>query len=126
MRRFVSMISVERRKAFLVAVRQRETAWLVGAGVVAWMVVFGRLGYTSLLDPDEAHYAQLTREMIRARSWLVPLLDGSPFIDKPVLFHWLQIASVWLFGESALALRLPSALGGTFLAVVTRWLAAEM
>ena len=30
----------------------------------------------------------------------MPPLDGSPFIDKPVLFHWLQMSSVWLFGES--------------------------
>ena len=57
---------------------------------IAWIVVFWRLGYTSLLDPDEAHYAELTREMLRSGNWLVPLLDGKPFIDKPVLFHWLQ------------------------------------
>src|SRR5215210_2721344 len=62
----------------------------VGWIVVVWTVVFWRLGYLSLLDPDEAHYAQLTREMMRSRRWLVPLLDGAPFIDKPVLFHWLQ------------------------------------
>ena len=41
------------------------------------------------MDPDEAHYAQLTREMLRAGNWMIPLLDGLPYIDKPVLFHWL-------------------------------------
>jgi len=84
-------------------------------------VVFWRLGYASLLDPDEAHYAELTREMLHAGNWLVPLLDGRPFIDKPVLFHWLQGASVWLLGETELAARLPSALAALALFTATRW-----
>src|SRR6185295_18418402 len=76
---------------------------------IAWIVVFWRLGYASLMDPDEAHYAELTREMLHARSWFVPLLDGQPFIDKPFLFHWLQGASMAVLGETELAARLPSA-----------------
>ena len=87
---------------------------------ICWIIVFWRLGYPSLMDPDEAHYAQLTREMLQARSWLVPLLDGLPYIDKPVLFHWLQGASVMLFGESELAARLPSALSALVLFGVIR------
>jgi 4-amino-4-deoxy-L-arabinose transferase-like glycosyltransferase len=91
-------------------IHQRRTLieWTLW-GVVAWVVVFWRLGYLSLLDPDEAHYGQLTREMIRAHHWMVPLLDGIPFIDKPVLYHWLQAAAEWVFGENEFALRLPSA-----------------
>src|SRR5437867_3489876 len=87
--------------------RGRETYWLIGFVIVGWVALVGGLRYPSLLDPDEAHYAQLTREMLRSRSWFVPLLDGSPFIDKPVLFHWLQMACVRLFGESEFAFRLP-------------------
>jgi len=70
---------------------------------ISWIVVFWRLGYSSLVDPDEAHYAELTREMLQSGNWLVPLLDGKPFIDKPVLFHWLQGASVLLLGETEFA-----------------------
>jgi len=88
---------------------------------IAWIVVFWRLGYTSLLDPDEAHYAELTREMLRSGNWLVPLLDGKPFIDKPVLFHWLQGASVSLLGETEFAARIPSAIAALALFAVTRW-----
>jgi 4-amino-4-deoxy-L-arabinose transferase-like glycosyltransferase len=93
---------------------------------IAWIVVFWRLGYSSLLDPDEAHYAELTREMMHAGSWLVPLLDGKPFIDKPVLFHWLQGASVALLGESEFAARLPSALAALALFGTTRWVGAAL
>ena len=95
-------------------------------GSIVWIVVFWRLGYASLLDPDEAHYAQLTREMIRARQWLVPLLDGQPYIDKPALYHWLQAVSIWMLGESELAIRLPSACAALALFATVRWVATEL
>jgi 4-amino-4-deoxy-L-arabinose transferase-like glycosyltransferase len=94
-------------------------------GLMAWTVVFWRLGYLSLMDPDEAHYAQLTREMLRAHSWLVPLLDGAPYIDKPVLFHWLQGLSVAALGESELANRLPNALSALCLIAIVPWVGAS-
>ena len=40
----------------------RALAWIA----IAWIVVFWRLGEPSMMDPDEAHYAELTREMLRA------------------------------------------------------------
>lgn len=95
-------------------------------GLMAWVIVFWRLGYLSLLDPDEAHYAQLTREMLRAQNWLVPLLDGTPYIDKPVLFHWLQGLSVAGLGESELANRLPNALSALCLIGIVRWLGGQL
>ena len=94
-----------------------RTKWIV----VCWIVLFWRLGYPSLLDPDEAHYAQLTHEMLRSGTWSVPLLDGHPYIDKPVLFHWLQSLSIFALGESEFAMRLPSALAALALFATTRW-----
>jgi 4-amino-4-deoxy-L-arabinose transferase-like glycosyltransferase len=94
--------------------------------VIGWVVVFWRLGYPSLLDPDEAHYAELTREMLRSHSWFVPLLDGQPFIDKPVLFHWLQGASVRILGQTEFAVRLPSALAALALFATTRWIGTAL
>ena len=93
---------------------------------IGWIVVFWRLGYASLLDPDEAHYAELTREMMHSGSWLVPLLDGKPFIDKPVLFHWLQGASVLLLGETEFAARLPTAASAVGLFAITRWVGTAL
>lgn len=88
--------------------------------------MFWRLGYASLFDPDEAHYAELTREMLASGNWLVPLLDGKPFIDKPVFFHWLQGASILLFGESEFATRFPTALAALGLIAITRWVGREL
>jgi 4-amino-4-deoxy-L-arabinose transferase-like glycosyltransferase len=100
----------------------RHVRW----AAICWIVVFWRLGYASLLDPDEAHYAELTREMMHSGSWLVPLLNGRPFIDKPVLFHWLQGASVALLGETEFAARVPSAVAAIALFATTRWVGAAL
>jgi 4-amino-4-deoxy-L-arabinose transferase-like glycosyltransferase len=94
---------------------------------IGWVVLaFWQLGSPALMDPDEAHYAQLTREMLQAGNWLVPLLDGRPHIDKPVLFHWMQALAVGLLGETELAMRLPSAIAALALFWVTRWTGRQL
>jgi 4-amino-4-deoxy-L-arabinose transferase-like glycosyltransferase len=93
---------------------------------VCWVVVFWKLGAPALMDPDEAHYAQLTREMLRAGNWMMPLLDGMPYIDKPVLFHWLQGLAISVLGETETAMRLPSAIAAVVLFWMTRWMGVQL
>jgi 4-amino-4-deoxy-L-arabinose transferase-like glycosyltransferase len=93
---------------------------------VCWIVVFWELGSPALMDPDEAHYAQLTREMLQSGNWMIPLLDGLPYIDKPVLFHWLQGAAITIFGETETAMRLPSAVAALTLFWLTWWTGARL
>ncbi len=93
---------------------------------VCWIVVFWKLGAPALMDPDEAHYAQLTREMRHAGNWMIPLLDGLPYIDKPVLFHWLQGLAIAVLGETELAMRLPSAIAAIALFWITRWIGTQL
>ena len=97
--------------------------WLRAAtwATVCWVILFWRLGGPALVDPDEPHYAQLTREMLRAGNWMIPLLDGLPYIDKPALFHWLQGLAIAVLGETETAMRLPSAFAGIGLFWITRW-----
>ena len=78
------------------------------------------------MDPDEAHYAQLTREMVRAGNWMIPLLDGLPYIDKPVLFHWMQGLAISILGETETAMRLPSAVAAIALFWITRWIGVQL
>jgi 4-amino-4-deoxy-L-arabinose transferase-like glycosyltransferase len=93
---------------------------------VCWIVLFWKLSAPSLMDPDEAHYAQLTREMLQAGNWMMPLLDGLPYIDKPVLFHWLQGLAIAVLGETETALRLPSAIAAIALFWITRWTGMQL
>jgi 4-amino-4-deoxy-L-arabinose transferase-like glycosyltransferase len=102
--------------------------WLRAAkwAAVCWVILFWKLSAPALMDPDEAHYAQLTREMLRAGNWMIPLLDGLPYIDKPVLFHWLQGIAIAMLGETEAAMRLPSAFAAIALFWVTRWTGEQL
>jgi 4-amino-4-deoxy-L-arabinose transferase-like glycosyltransferase len=107
---------------------ERFDDWLRFAtwGVVCWVVIFWKLGDPALMDPDEAHYAQLTREMLHAGNWMIPLLDGLPYIDKPVLFHWLQGVAIAVLGETETAMRLPSAVAALALFWLMQWTAVQL
>ena len=51
-----------------------------------------------LFEPDEGRYAEIPREMLARGEWVVPYLQGEPYLDKPPLFYWLVIGSYRLFG----------------------------
>jgi 4-amino-4-deoxy-L-arabinose transferase-like glycosyltransferase len=53
-----------------------------------------------LLEPDEGRYAQIPREMLASGNWVVPTLQGEPYLDKPPLLYWLVALSYRAFGVS--------------------------
>lgn len=59
-----------------------------------------------LLDPDEGRYAQIPREMLAKGDWVVPHLQGQPYLDKPPLLYWLVMLSYSIFGVSEAPARL--------------------
>ena len=89
--------------------------------LVYWVVAGWHLGNASFWDPDEAKYAQASREMLTAGNWLVPTYDGRPFFDKPPLFYVLQIASFALAGTTEVAARSVTALSALALFALIAW-----
>jgi 4-amino-4-deoxy-L-arabinose transferase-like glycosyltransferase len=65
-----------------------------------YVVLFWRLGVPTFWDPDEAHYAQTSREMIASGDYLAPYYNDEPFFDKPALFHMLQAAAMVVLGPT--------------------------
>src|SRR5204862_7065639 len=63
-----------------------------------------------LLEPDEGRYAQIPREMLARGEWVVPTLQGEPYLDKPPLMYWLVALSYGVFGAHDWSARLVPAL----------------
>jgi 4-amino-4-deoxy-L-arabinose transferase-like glycosyltransferase len=103
------------------ALRIERVAVATLGACILFIVLFWRLGIPSFWDPDEAHYAETTREMVATGDWLAPFYNELPFFDKPAFFHWLQGASMVLFGPTEFAARLVPALGALALIAVTVW-----
>jgi len=100
----------------------RKWAPYLWLAVLVFTVLFWRLGAPSFWDPDEAHYAQTTRELIETGDWLAPQYNQQPFFDKPVFFHVLQALPMSLLGPTELSARLVPALAALALILVTWWL----
>ena len=59
-----------------------------------------------LLEPQEARYAEVPREMLLQNEWVVPLLHGKPYLDKPPLTYWAVMGLYQIFGIHDWAARL--------------------
>lgn len=98
--------------------------------LVALCAVTFFVGLTThgLTNWQEAQRALVAREMHHANEWIVPTVDGRPYLAKPPVIYWMQlaIASVLAREPGEFELRLTVALGGlagvlaTY--VVARWL----
>ena len=84
-----------------------DVIWLL---LIAGLLLLWRLGDLPLHMPDEARYSQIAHEMFKANDWITPTVNGVVFLDKPILFYWLQMLSFKLLGVNEFAARLPSAL----------------
>ncbi len=78
--------------------------------VAIWFIAGNQLW--PLLHPDEGRYVGVALEMLHAKEWSTPLLNGMPYFHKPPLFYWLTAASMAVFGENEFAARLVPALAG--------------
>lgn len=99
--------------------RMRTEAWLwrdcaVLAGFCAFLFFFG-LSSFGLVGADEPRYAQIAREMLQGHDWVVPVLCGKPWLEKPILYYWQAMLSYSVFGVSDWAARLPVAFDATAL-----------
>lgn len=81
----------------------------------------------SLWGADEPREAEIAREMYASGDWVVPRLNGQPFLEKPPLAHW-GAAMVYALagGPSERWCRLPSAFWALLGALAAYWLAAML
>jgi 4-amino-4-deoxy-L-arabinose transferase-like glycosyltransferase len=86
---------------------------------VAAALTLPGLGAASLWDIDEGLNAEAAREMLESGDWVVPTFNFQPRTAKPALLYWLQALSYKQFGVNEFAARLPSALAGAIVVLLT-------
>jgi len=86
-------------------------------GVCAFFFFFA-LGAFGLVGADEPRYSQIAREMFNRHDWIVPTLNGQPWLEKPVLLYWKIMNSYAIFGVHDWAARVPAAFHATALVLV--------
>lgn len=74
------------------------------------MIFSFMLGVRPLNSPDETRYSSVSLEMVQTHDYITPRVNGIKFLDKPVLFYWVQAASIHLFGLNNWSFRLVPAL----------------
>jgi 4-amino-4-deoxy-L-arabinose transferase-like glycosyltransferase len=78
--------------------------------LIAAVCLFWNLGAAPIRDTNEALYASIALDMAHGGSWIIPHLNGVPYIEKPPLLYWLMALSFKVFGVGAWQARLPNAL----------------
>lgn len=93
--------------------------WLL-AGVAVWIACTAWI--RPLEVPDEARYADVARWMAQHDDWLIPRINGLPFLHKPPLYFWLEAAAIRAFGQHLLVDRWVSIAAGVLLCGCVYWL----
>lgn len=84
-----------------------------------WLIVCSSIRYLSV--PDEGRYGDISRAMLQSGDWLVPRINGLPFLHKPPLLHWISSALMEVFGVHVWVLRLVPALAGILMLIGLFW-----
>jgi len=87
---------------------------LVLACATSFLLRIGRI------RPDRRGRAALRADCPRVlgrHDWIVPTLNGSPWLEKPALLFWKMMNSYSIFGVSDWAARIPAAVHATAVVV---------
>lgn len=85
--------------------------WLVVL-LLSMLAIFWQLDSFSLMDWDEAIYAQIAKEMLQSGNWITPHHEFRPFYEKPPMLFWLTASFYQVFGINEFTARLAAALAG--------------
>jgi len=94
-------------------------------GILSACVVYVVGWFITVMDPDSAQYASITREMLERGDYLTFTDQGREYLDKPPLLFWLSGISFQLFGINHVAFRIPAFLA-TLLALYSTYRLAAL
>ena len=90
--------------------------------LLAALLLGASLSAYRFLDPDEGRNGEIAREMMGSNDYLVPHLNGLPYLDKPIVYFAAAAAVMEVLGPTERAARLPAWLFTiASLVLVGRW-----
>ncbi len=106
------------------AILKDKIFWLLL--IFASIYILGNIGTGSLSTWDEAVYANISRDIVKAGDWLVMRQGAKPWFDKPPLYMWCTAVFYKIFGVSEFSTRLTSGLFGIAAVMVLYLFAKKM
>ncbi|MDQ6800654.1 MAG: glycosyltransferase family 39 protein [Acidobacteriota bacterium] len=100
-----------------------ERGVLIAWAVVAAIAIGWQLGGYPLLDADEGRNGEVGREMAATNDYVMPRLDGLPYLDKPIVYFAAEAATMEITGPTEFAARFPAWLFTIATAVLLAWFA---
>jgi len=94
--------------------------------LAAAILFLGVIRLGDLAGYDDAMYSLQAKGILRTGDWLTPKGRGLPTLEHPPLFVWTQAAFFSAFGISDPVAKLPSALSGVGVVLLTYWLARRL
>jgi len=84
------------------------------------------LGGYPLLDADEGRNAEVGREMAETNDYVMPRIDGMPYLDKPIVYFAAEAAAMEVLGPTEMAARLPAWFFTIATAALVGWFARRV
>lgn len=84
------------------------------------------LGGYPLLDADEGRNAEVGREMAETNDYVMPRIDGMPYLDKPIVCFAAEAAAMEVLGPTEMAARLPAWFFTIATAALVGWFARRV
>ncbi|HET9327563.1 MAG TPA: phospholipid carrier-dependent glycosyltransferase [Candidatus Eisenbacteria bacterium] len=89
------------------------------------LLLIGSGGWIGLIEPTEARYAEIAREMLASGDWLTPRLDGLHHFHKPPLAYWAAAAGMAAVGVNEWGARLMALLANVATIALAAWIASR-